>query len=66
MERVETTGTSPGWIHKHRPRIVAPHQIRVWGGEVLTKDGEKEIWTPNKESFVLDVESMRWTRDAQD
>lgn len=65
MERVETTGTSPGWIHEHRARLVAPHQIRVWGGEVLTKDGEKEIWTPNKASFVLDVKSMHWTPDAQ-
>jgi hypothetical protein len=60
MERLDTRGEGPGAIYKHRASVVSPHEIRVWGGKTMTKDGGDED-TPA--AFVLDVETLVWRRE---
>jgi ankyrin repeat protein len=63
MEELKTSGQGPGWIYKHRAVQPASHQIRVFGGTVVTA-GEKEAHTRNDRSFTLDIENLRWSADS--
>ena len=53
METVQASGASPGWISGHQAIQLAPHEMRIWGGEVATWDGQREAYTPNGKSYVL-------------
>jgi hypothetical protein len=64
MEPVETSGEAPGWIYKHRADPSGPHQIRVRGGSIVALRGAKEVHDLNRDVFVLDVASGRWSREA--
>lgn len=63
MERLETSGDVPGWIHGHRAAAVSPREIRVRGGKVITQAGGKEVVEPNGGSFVLDLDRLQWRRE---
>ncbi len=60
METVQASGASPGWISGHQAIQLAPHEMRIWGGEVATWDGQREAYTPNGKSYVLDIERLVW------
>jgi hypothetical protein len=62
MERVRVSGTCPGWIHGHRAMRVGPRSIQIWDGEVLNMSGNREIESPNKDVFILDLDALRWSR----
>jgi hypothetical protein len=63
IDRLETSGDAPGWIHQHRADLMAPREIRVrHGSAVLLRDG-KEIHEPNVRTFVLDIDRMVWRRE---
>jgi ankyrin repeat protein len=64
MERLDAHGEVPGWIYKHRATVVSPHEIRVWGGKVVTESGGGELNDQNLDSFVLDLACLRWRREA--
>ena len=62
IERVDTSGEMPGWIHEHQA-LHDPMRsaIRVVGGKLvlLDADGQQDI-VPNKSSFELDLASFEW------
>jgi ankyrin repeat protein len=60
IERVQTTGTKPGWIYKHRAILSAPYEIRILGGEILSLADDKEIHSKNHEVFILNIEHQAW------
>ncbi|HRI71165.1 MAG TPA: hypothetical protein PK156_43330 [Polyangium sp.] len=62
MERRYTHGEGPGAIYKHRVSVMNPHEIRVWGGKTMTRDGDEEKHEDNQDVFVLDVEKLLWYR----
>ncbi len=62
MERLETTGDPPGWIHKHRADLLNTHQIKISGGEVLTNTSGREGPSENAAVFTLNVETLVWTK----
>jgi ankyrin repeat protein len=62
IERVATSGTAPGWIHRHR----ADYQdggIRISGGKtfVAEEDWGGELRN-NDSDYYLDLETSVWTR----
>jgi ankyrin repeat protein len=63
MERLDTLGEAPGSIYKHRALAISPHEIRVWGGKTITKNGSEEVHEDNRATFVLDVSTLVWRRD---
>ena len=64
IERMDTRGEGPGWIHRHRASLVAPGSIRVEGGVILTKaDGRQEKPITNDRVFRLDLDRWRWHID---
>lgn len=60
MDRLETSGSVPGWIHGHRATRIGDRGILVTGGEVLTRQGNEEQGTNNHQSFLLDTASVIW------
>ena len=64
MDRLDAHGDSPGWICKHRAAAMGQHQIRVWGGTVVTGGEDGESLEPNLGSFVLDLELLVWHRES--
>jgi len=62
IEQLETSGAAPGWIFKHRAIKTSAHEIRVFGGIVVTGDGGKETNTENQSSFVFDTGRLSWRR----
>jgi hypothetical protein len=63
MDRLAARGDSPGWVYAHRAAAVTQHQIRVWGGTVVTGREDGESHDPNHGSFVLDLVRLRWDRE---
>lgn len=64
MERLDTSGEAPGWIYEHRAVRVAPSEIRVSRGRIVTTNGAEEVHTDNAHTFVLDIERLVWRRDS--
>jgi ankyrin repeat protein len=62
IERVATSGESPGWIHDHQAKF-EDGRIRVFQGKVLTVDGDGETdITGLRGSFALDLATGIWTK----
>jgi ankyrin repeat protein len=59
MERLTTTGSSPGGIYKHRAHLIGDTAIRVTDGICVREAGQVR----NTGEFVLDLPSLNW-RDA--
>jgi hypothetical protein len=66
IDRIETTGDTPGSIYKHRAIAMNAHEIRIWGGKIITKNGDddKEAHDDNNASFLLDLDTRVWRREA--
>ncbi|MFT3775724.1 MAG: ankyrin repeat domain-containing protein [Minicystis sp.] len=64
IERVDARGEAPGWIYKHRALAVSPHEIQVWGGTIVTSNGDKESYDENPGYFVLDLDRGLWRRET--
>ncbi len=62
IEHVPAGGEAPGWIFEHRAVQTAAHEIRVFGGTIVTGDGDAETNTKNEESFVFDTKRLVWRR----
>lgn len=62
IERVATSGTSPGWIHSHQAKL-EDGCIRVFQGKILRddEDGESKI-SGLEGSYCLDLATGIWTR----
>lgn len=63
MERLLTSGESPGWIGKHRATVLDSTSIRVEGGKVVrTAPDGTETWADNHAAYRLDTQTLNWTR----
>ena len=64
IQKVETTGEPPGWIHKHKATQFVDREIHIAGGTVVSKDEQgEERHDESTDSFILDVETGRWRKD---
>ena len=63
IERAETTGESPGWIHKHRARhLPDAGVIEITGGERVLDRGADERFRDNVDDYHLNVRDGVWKR----
>ena len=60
IERVETSGKEPGWIYKHRAILSTPHEIRIFGGEIVSLADNQEVHSNHSKAFILDIERRVW------
>jgi len=56
-----TTGENPGWIFKHQADL-ANGMIKIWGGEVIQANGDKERYRRTLNEYTLDTMSWAWVR----
>lgn len=57
IERIETTGVSPGWISRHQARLDGD-RIVVWGGKVW--DGADYV--PFEDAYALSLANAVWEK----
>lgn len=62
IERMETTGESPGWIGEHRATVAKDGAIVVEGGRIVSLDAGAQTYDDNDSTFALCLESLQWTR----
>ena len=60
IEQVNVGGAAPGWIYDHQAVLLTPHEIRIFGGKIVTANGDEETHSKNDKSFVLDTERLVW------
>lgn len=65
IQFAETSGESPNWICKHRAELVGPRCIKISGGNIAAKVAEGETFFDNSAVFVLNVDSLEWTKEAR-
>ncbi|MGD7652361.1 MAG: ankyrin repeat domain-containing protein [Verrucomicrobiales bacterium] len=62
IERVETTGEAPGWIHRHQARLEG-NAIRIEGGKRFLIDGEGNPGiVDNADAWALELDGFTWRR----
>lgn len=60
IQKIETTGDQPGWIHRHKTELDGRSRIVVSGGQI-----ERSLKTPPRENideWALDLTTWIWTR----
>ncbi|TPW21849.1 MAG: ankyrin repeat-containing protein [Elusimicrobia bacterium] len=61
IEQVATSGANPGWIGRHRARLIGS-RIEVVGGQVHRVVDGKRALVKNEESYSLDLADLTWHR----
>jgi hypothetical protein len=62
MSELRTTGENPGWIFRHQADLEANGTIKIWGGEVIQENGEKQRYRRTLDDYTLDTRSWVWVR----
>ena len=62
MEKVQCAGDEPGWIHRHRAKLVGGDKIRITGGSLIAANQDDLV--EDSGSYLLDLNSFRWTRET--
>lgn len=60
IQRIETTGACPGWIHGHKAKLDGLGRIVISGGEI--EKGQNELSNENIDDWALDLDTWNWTR----
>ncbi|MFS2032424.1 ankyrin repeat domain-containing protein [Polaromonas sp. CT11-55] len=62
IQKIETSGDHPGWIHRHKARLDGQGRLIVSGGEI--EQGLKTPALENIDEWVLDLTTWVWTRST--
>lgn len=62
MERIETSGEMPGWVHRHRATLLEGGFIEVSGGKVCALSGAEETCEPLQGTYRLNLRKRVWSR----
>jgi len=62
IERIETTGELPGWISRHKARLLDGQWIEITGGKVWSDAGNGPELLENTGRYRLDLRALTWER----
>jgi hypothetical protein len=62
MEKIDTKGTMPGWIYRHRAVLLSTEEIRISGGIVVSIGSDNEVHVDNDSAFVLNIRTLEWRK----
>ncbi len=65
IEKLKTTGDSPGWIFNHKAILQDDSSIRLNGGDIIQGQNNEEEFIINKFDYKLDITSLRWSKHDQ-
>ncbi|MDO8802932.1 MAG: ankyrin repeat domain-containing protein [Elusimicrobiota bacterium] len=62
IEKVQTSGDSPGWISRHKATYSEENKIRIRGGKVWASNNVSESYTDNSGEYILDLNTLFWNK----
>lgn len=62
MEKLETNGEKPGWIHRHKAYYQKPSKLYIIGGKICASENNKEKYIDNLADYFLDLTNLKWSR----
>lgn len=63
MARLETTGSKPGWISRHKAYYQPlSHQLCIAGGKICVIADGKQDYVDNLVNYTLDLKTLIWHR----
>ncbi len=62
IEKVQTSGEEPGWIHEHKAILGDNREIVIEGGKVCTRQGDNEVTEELSDRFALHLDSLVWRK----
>ena len=60
LEEVQTIGDNPGWIYKHKCRLMDGHVLVVTEGKICKLKKGVEIQEDSTSEYQLDLRSLKW------
>jgi hypothetical protein len=65
IQKIETTGSNPGWISDHEAELVREKNcIIVTQGKISKLSGNEQVYLDNNETFWFDLSSYTWSSTA--
>jgi ankyrin repeat protein len=61
---VQTSGSAPGWISRHRAALAGTHEIRVWGGKIIGDREGKSTYDGFHGVYLLNVSTGEWRLES--
>lgn len=58
IEKVQTTGEMPGWIHRRKAQAIGNHQIRISGGKLY--DASENALVEHTQNYILNLADFSW------
>ena len=65
ISEVSTTGENPGWIFEHQAGLEGNGVIKIWGGEVIQVNANRQRNRRCLDNYTLDTKSWSWVRTTQ-
>jgi len=62
IEKLDTSGECPGWIHGHSADLIGQSALRIQGGEIVELMDGKEHYRINTFDYELNLDSLNWTK----
>lgn len=62
IEKVQTSGESPGWINRHKATYSGDNKICIRSGKVCALKDGSESYTDNSGEYILDLNTLVWQR----
>jgi hypothetical protein len=62
IERMTTSGSTPGWIQRHRT-VLLGNELRISGGFIVSKAEDRELYEANQEVFILNTGTLQWRKE---
>ncbi len=61
IEKIETSGAKPGWIHGHKATLEGHDSIQIKGGKIVTVEDEEPVTTKNRMIYALCLKTFKWS-----
>ena len=58
LERIDATGDSPGWIHRHQAKVINGDRIQIEGGK--NDCGDQTELLENNRTYIFDPAERSW------
>ncbi len=60
IEKIETSGDNPGWIHKHQAVLTDENTIQIFGGQI--SDCDECESKKNNNNYYFDLKTRTWSK----
>lgn len=62
IEKIVTTGNKPGWINRHKAKLIDGNKIEISGGKKFISKQRNDVYVDNNDSYQLCLTTNKWTK----